>query len=429
MKHVSDDHEIVQALNSGQNVFITGSAGSGKTYLANQFAKTSKKGVVLTATTGVAALNVGGETIHRFLGLGIATREFQAGKIIGKWNKIKKSTKPWDKAKWQLMQDLDTIIIDEASMLRRDQFELIDIVLSSVLDNPLAFGGIQMVLVGDFFQLPPVITSYEVNKYPDLIRPFCFQSQLWQQASFCAFNLTSNYRQVEGEFLEALEQLRIGIVSDEAHQLMSSRVDADLRIPMEPVKLFSLKDNVQKENIECLKQLPGDKILSTAEFEGKDYDVKVLEKECPAETNLYFGKDAQIMMLTNDPKDRWVNGTMGIIKETSPVKVKLSTGYTVDLVPFTWERVVHESMPNGTISTQTIATMTQYPFKLAYATTIHKSQGLTLDYIDIDLSQCFAPGQAYVALSRAKTLEGLTLRGWRKDCIKTDPRVKKFYGV
>jgi ATP-dependent exoDNAse (exonuclease V) alpha subunit len=428
MKHTTDEQEILDSLRSGQNTFITGSAGSGKTYLASAFAR-SASNVALTATTGVAALNIGGETIHRFLGLGIASRDFEAGRIIGKWNKIKKSTKPWDERKWRLMQNLDAIVIDEVSMLRRDQFELIDIVLSSIMDNPVAFGGIQMILVGDFFQLPPVVTGYDVNKYPDLMNPYCFQSQLWNQAGFESFNLQTNYRQGEGEFLDALEEIRVGNITDDVKNIMQSRLDIDLKIPMEPVKLFSHKGTVQTENISCLKKLPGDKILSTADFEGKQYDVDILEKECPAESKLYFCKNAQVMMLTNDPTERWVNGTMGIIQSVDPVKIKLSTGEIVEVKPHKWERTVHKVMPNDTISTGIVATMTQYPFKLAYATTIHKSQGLTLDYTDIDLDNCFAPGQAYVALSRAKTLEGLRLRGWNKNSIKIDKRVKKFYEV
>ena len=190
---------LFEKLKTGRNIFISGSAGSGKSYIAIKYAK-SVHNIALTATTGVAALNIGGETIHRFLGLGIASRDFEAGRIIGKWNSIKKSTKPWDVAKWKIMQNLDAIIIDEVSMLRRDQFELIDIVLSSIMDNPVAFGGIQMILVGDFFQLPPVVTSYDLNKYSDLMSPYCFQSQLWDQAGFESFNLHTNYRQGEGKF-------------------------------------------------------------------------------------------------------------------------------------------------------------------------------------------------------------------------------------
>ncbi|KKK89804.1 hypothetical protein LCGC14_2729410, partial [marine sediment metagenome] len=162
MKNVSDDQEILKTLRSGQNTFITGSAGSGKSYIASDFGRSATRATI-TATTGIAALTVKGETVHRFLGLGITARPEEAGRVIGKWNRIKNSTKPWDIAKWQLMQNLDTLIIDEASMLRRDQFELIDIVLSFIKDLPVVFGGVQMVLVGDFFQLPLVVTVADIH--------------------------------------------------------------------------------------------------------------------------------------------------------------------------------------------------------------------------------------------------------------------------
>lgn len=426
---MADETGILPTLKTRQNVFVTGSAGSGKTYLASKFSETAPYSVV-TATTGVAALNIGGETIHRFLGIGTSSRQEEAGKIMAKWEKIKRSHTPWDMSRWQIIKSLGTIIIDEVSMLRRDQFELIDIVLSYVKDNPLAFGGIQVVLVGDFFQLPPVVSNYDAARFKDLNEPFCFQSDIWRQAGFDSFNLTSNYRQGEGDFLAALEKIRVGNVSKDVEDMFQSRVGIKLNIPMDPVKLFSHKDTVNKENIDCLKQLPGDKYVSEAEYEGKEYDVEVLKKECPAESSLYFGKGAQVMMLTNDPHNRWVNGTMGIIRSNSPLTIQLSSGLTVTVDLHTWERTVPRvDLKTGAITSHKVATLKQYPFKLAYATTIHKSQGLTLDYIDIDLNNCFAPGQAYVALSRAKTLEGLTLRGWNKNSIKTDKRVLEFYGL
>lgn len=428
MQNISDDTGVLPALKGHVNTFLTGSAGSGKTYLASHFCETLPN-AVLTATTGVAALNIGGETIHRFLGLGITTRQEQVGKIMARWEKIKQSSAPWDVSRWQTIKQLGTLIVDEVSMLRRDQFELVDIVLSYVKDNPLPFGGVQVVLVGDFFQLPPVVTEHDAFTFKDLKDPYCFQSQIWSQANLQSFNLTSNYRQGEGEFLEALEKLRVGNVTKEIEDLLASRVNAKLNIPMQPVKLFSLKDTVHKENIECLKQLPGDKYVSEAEFEGKEYDINILKKECPAEVSLYFGKGAQVMMLTNDPSNRWVNGTMGIIRSNSPLTIQLSSGLTVPIDMHTWERTVPFTDSSGDIKAKVLAKMKQYPFKLAYATTIHRSQGLTLDYIDIDLTNCFAPGQAYVALSRAKTIEGLTLRGWNKNSVKTDKRVLKFYGL
>lgn len=427
MKYTDNANDVLDAINAGYNVFLTGSAGSGKTFLASQFADVTRN-VAVTATTGVAALNLGGETIHRFLGLGIATRPFEAAKIISKWQRIKKSSKPWDQEKWKVLQKTDTIIIDEVSMLRRDQFELIDAVLSSIKENNLPFGGVQMILVGDFLQLPPVVTEYDEKKYPDLVEPYCFQSDVWKYANFQAFNLTTNYRQGEGDFLNALERIRVGKISDPIKKMLDSRIDIDLGVSVSPVRIFTHKMDVSKENLERLKQLPGDKFISEAEYTGKEYDIDILKKECPAEHKLYFCKGAQVMMLTNEPSGKWVNGSMGIIEQTNPVRIRLVSGLLCEIPIMKWERMVHV-VKNGVVETKKVATMEQYPFKLAYATTIHKSQGLTLDYIDLDLSKCFATGQAYVALSRGRELNGITLRSWKVDSIKADDAVLKFYGL
>ncbi len=428
MQNVSDYTELKKELQKFNNILITGPAGSGKTYGAIQLFKNSKNSV-FTATTGIAALNVGGETLHRFLNLGTASRPELSYIVTDKWDKIKRSKKSFDIDRLQTILSLKTLIIDEASMLRRDTFELVDVVLSHVRENSLPFGGVQMVLVSDFFQLPPVVTSFDISRYPDLSEPYCFQSPLWYQAGFESFNLTTNYRQGDGEFLDALGQIRIGNVTPEIDKLFSSRVGANLNVPLQPLKLFSHKDDVSVENINCLKQLPGDKMCSTAEFEGKEYDINILKKECPAEVDLYFGKNAQVMMLTNDPKGNWVNGTMGIIKDLSPLAIKFSSGATFEITPFTWERSVPRVKFDKSIYNEVVAKMTQYPFRLSWSSTLHKCQGLTLDYVELDLSRSFACGQSYVGLSRVKTIEGLTLRSWNKSSIKTDKKVREFYGI
>ena len=428
IKDVADDTEVLNALKNKQNILLSGSAGSGKTFMGSGFSKVFPNSI-LTATTGVAALNIGGDTIYRLLCLGTSSRPEDAGKIINRWEKIKRSSTPWDIAKWNLIKNLRLLILDEASMLRKDQFELIDVVLSYVKDMPLPFGGVQVCLIADFCQLPPVVTSYDQIIYPDLKDPYCFQSDLWAQSGISTFNLTSNYRQGEGEFLSALEKVRVGNITKEVEDLFKSRVNVNLNIPMEPVKLFSHKVDVSRENIDCLKRLPGDKFVSEGEFEGKEYDVNILKRECPAEEKLYFGLGAQIMMLTNDPHNRWCNGTLGIIRNCSPLKVQLSSGLTVEVDLHTWERSVPIIGLDGKITTKVAAREKQYPLKLAYSVSIHKSQGITLDYVDVDIEKCFAPGQAYVALSRVKTLAGLKLRGWNKNAIKTDKRVLEFYGL
>ena len=423
-----DREDAIKALNTGEHIFLTGAAGSGKTYLAKEYAKESKRNVALTATTGIAALNLGGETIHRFLGIGILNRPEQADKIIKRWNKIKVSSTPWDKERWKMMNKLDAIVIDEASMLRRDQFELIEVVLSHIKDSTQPFGGVQMILVGDFFQLPPVVQTYEVKQYPELDSPYCFQSDLWRHCSFKSVNLTTNYRQSDQEFLDVLNKIRIGKIDDQVNEVMQARVDVAFEGPIKPVIIFTHKSDVRNENIRCLKELNNPVFKSEADYSGKDIFVDMLKKNCQAEHELYFCNGAQVMMLTNDPADRWVNGTLGIIQNADPLSIMLSNGNVISPVANAWEKVIHKVVNDKWVS-ESVATMKQLPFKLSWAATVHKTQGLTIDYADIDLQNCFASGQAYVALSRVKTLQGLSLRNWNSRSISADGRVAKFYSI
>lgn len=423
-----DQEQALEILKSGVNLFVTGSAGSGKTYLVKKFAKESRMNVALTATTGIAALNLGGETFHRFLGIGIETRPERAERIIKKILRFKTSSKPWEKAKWNVLSNLDVLVIDEASMLRRDQFELIEILLSVVRDDPRPFGGVQVVLIGDFFQLPPVVTPTQEKTFPDLKNPYCFQSDIWKYGKFYSVNLTTNYRQSDKIFLQMLDNIRIGKITKDVEEIMESRVGVTLNTDIQPIKFFPFKKDVHSENNRCLSNIKEQKFVSSAEYSGKPMETEILKKETPAEDRLYFCKGAQVMMLTNDVNGTWVNGSMGIVKDINPVVIKLANGSVISPDTHTWERITYKLL-GGKWSQEVTATMKQYPFKLAYSTTIHKSQGLTLDFVDLDISSCFVPGQAYVALSRVKTLDGLVLRGWNKETIIADQRVLDFYKV
>lgn len=420
--------EALKALKGKENYLLTGGAGTGKTYVIKKFYDSTTKNVALTATTGVAALNINGETLHRFLAIGIATRPFELPKIYGTWDKIKKSTMPWDKNRWAVMKNLEALVIDEVSMLRRDQFELIDATLSHIKNNSLPFGGVQIILTGDFFQLPPVITDEDLRRYPDLKNPYCFQSDNWSYGNFQTLNLTQNYRQSSGDFLNALNEIRLGQISDTTDAMLQSRIGASLDTKLQPVKLFSLNRQVEQENLDRLNQLTDAKIHSHAIFTGKDMMVEQLKKDCPADETLSFCVGAQVMMLVNDPEGNYVNGTMGSVESEKPVKIKLANGKVIEIEKFTWEKTQHKVEGNE-VKTNVVATMTQYPFKLAWSASIHKSQGLTLDYVELDLSNCFSAGQAYVGLSRVKELTGLKLLGYNRKSIKTDPRVLKFYGL
>lgn len=418
--------QALEILNSGINVFMTGPAGSGKTHLIKEFARSSKKNVALTATTGIAALNLGGETVHRFLGIGITTRPEQAEPIIKKLNKFKYSKKPWEKERWNLLNSLEVLIIDEVSMLRRDQFELIELVLSEIKNNSKPFGGVQIILVGDFFQLPPVVTPSQKKQFIDLINPYCFQSVIWNYGQINSINLTTNYRQSDSKFLQILNDIRIGKVTNEIDKIMRARLNKKLNTDIKPVKLFPYKIDVAAENTSCLKAIKEPKYLSQAEYIGKSIDIEILKKDIQAKDKLYFCKGAQVMMLTNEPNNIWNNGSMGIIVNADPVSIRLTNGRLIRPEMHKWERVVHK-LVLGKWKQETVATMTQYPFRLSYSQTIHKSQGLTLDYVELDLSNCFTPGQAYVALSRVKELNGLSLKGWNKKSIFADETVRKFY--
>lgn len=431
MLFTKDPTEITKAIEDGHNVFITGSAGSGKTYLASKFAKSTGKIAVLTATTGIAALNLGGETIHRFLSLGIASRQFEADKIISRWFRFSKSKYPAEVQKWKLIQSLEVLVIDEVSMLRSDQFELIDTILSAIREDNRPFGGIQMVLVGDFFQLPPVVSGYDLKRFPDLDRPFAFQSDVWGHANFKEFNLGTNYRQAEGNFLDALEQIRVGKLTPEVEDILKSRIDVDLNTSLEPIRIFPHRKAATAENMRRLKTLTSDKMISDAEYTGNAKHVESLKKESPVDDNLYFCIGAQIMMLTNDVGGTWVNGSMGVISKIDKSgipTIELANGCTTTVEYHTWERKSN-IMKDGKLESKTLATMSQYPFRLAYATSIHKSQGLTMDYIHIDLANCFVPGQAYTALSRVKTLAGLNLQRFNPESIFANEDVLKFYGI
>jgi ATP-dependent DNA helicase PIF1 len=422
-----NQEEALKILETNGNYLLTGGAGVGKSYVIKEFQDKTKKNIVLTATTGIASINLGGDTIHRFASLGISTRPFELPKLFGIWDKIKRSSMSWDKNRMAVMRSLDAIVIDEISMFRRDQFELLDAVLAFVKDNTLPFGGVQLILVGDFLQLPPVITDVDLTKYKDLKNPYCFQSDLWHQAGIQTLNLTKNFRQSSGIFLEALGEIRLGIVSDKTNDMLEARINAKLETDIEPIKLFSHNYRVEQENLEKLNKLPDEKINSHAILIGKKFDIEALKRDCPAEETLTFCKGAQVMMINNDMDNKWANGTMAIVEEINPVIVRLGNNTKVQVDKYTWERINHK-IQGSNIVESVVAQMTQYPMKLAWATSLHRAQGLTMDYVELDLSNCFAFGQAYCGLSRVKTIEGLKLLGWNKKSVKADKRVLEFYG-
>jgi ATP-dependent exoDNAse (exonuclease V) alpha subunit len=326
-----------------------------------------------------------------------------------------------------VIQHIDAIVIDEVSMLRRDQLELIDKVLRGVRDRDEPFGGVQMVCVGDFFQLPPVVTPMDASTFPDLVRPFCFQSGVWE--GFTDIELTKNWRQSDNHFKHILESIRYGNITPEVRDALDAARSNKPQLNVEPMRLFPYRRDVNAENQTRLAALPGQYRESVAEFDGSPGWGEALKRESPADEILLLKEGAQVMMLVNDQVNgQYVNGSMGVVSSIEPgtVTVALANGNVAVVNKHCWEKV-EQVLDGDELVTKHLAGLYQYPLKLAWASTIHKCQGLTLDAIETDLTGCFTHGQAYVALSRVKSLDGLVLRGWSDETIRASSDVARFY--
>ena len=425
-----DSSGVVDLLESETGVFITGSAGTGKSYSVREWLNSTRKRVAVTATTGVAALQIQGETLHRMTGIGNQARPEAAKTIIRQWHaRAQADGRAADRL--ELLRAIDSLVVDEASMLRRDTFELVDSVLRALRHDNRPFGGIQLVLVGDFFQLPPVVTRDDARNYPDLSRPYCFQSKIWDGSGLETVELTKNWRQDDPLFNEILAGVRHGLVDERARVAFNECLGRRPPSGVRPVKLFPHKVSVQEENLVELIKLPGRERVIEAEFWGSAGWGEALKREMTCEERLRIKPGSQVMMLVNDPEGAWVNGSVGRVIEIADsfIVVELVGGKQVMVDRHTWEKSEQYLDDDGEVQKNVLASVTQWPIKLAYASTIHKIQGATLDMVDADLRECFSPGQAYVALSRVRSLSGLYLRGWSESAIKSDSVVKKFYGL
>ena len=408
---------------SQQHLFITGKAGTGKSTLLNYFCNKAKKRVIVLAPTGVAALNVKGQTIHRFFNFYI---DVTPEKIR------KKKTRPNDP---NLYKKLNTIIIDEVSMLRADLLDCIDTFLHIYGPNTLQpFGGVQMVFVGDLYQLPPVVKNNERNIFhTHYATPYFFSAKALDSAMLEVVELETVYRQKDEQFVGLLNKIRNNSVEDTDIEELNQRYLPGPHIPEKEVFTINLTTTNKKAdeiNVTHLNALNGKLHCSEAEMYGdfgKEY--------YPTAIELQYKMGAQIMLLNNDRKKRWVNGSIGIIervdrndegKEYLCMRLH-DSNKLVPVYPFMWE-VYKFSVEDGVIDSKPVGSFTQYPFRLAWAVTIHKSQGKTFDRVVIDIGRgTFASGQVYVALSRCTSFEGLRLKvPIKKQHIRTDRHIYQF---
>ncbi|MBP8601438.1 MAG: AAA family ATPase [Candidatus Saccharicenans sp.] len=409
--------------NTDRSLFITGRAGTGKSTLLNYFRQTTKKKLIVLAPTGVAALNVQGQTIHSFF-------SFRPDITPEKVKRLHPS-------KQKLIRSLDAIIIDEISMVRADLLDCVDLALRLNRDfENLPFGGLQMILIGDLYQLPPVVTPREEKVFSlHYESPYFFSANVFRDKNFRLeyVELDKVFRQKDQAFLELLNAIRNRSISEEQLARLNARYLPDFQ-PEEDefyLTLTSTNEAADAINQEKLARLPGKTRYYQGEIEGE-----FEEAYLPTSEVLALKEGAQVMLLTNDPYGRWVNGSIGrteeIIKpETGAevVMVRLSSGELVDILPHQWEIFHFElDQKKNKIVSRVVGTFNQYPLRLSWAVTIHKSQGKTFDRVVVDIGRgTFAHGQVYVALSRCTSFEGLVLKKpIKKGHILMDYRVVRF---
>ncbi len=383
---------------------------------------TTARRVVVVAPTGIAALNVDGYTIHRLFGFN-ATTDLDAV-TDGRY-------RPGRFAK--TLASLETLIIDEASMVRADLFDMLVAALERFGPTPgTPFGGVQLVLVGDLFQLPPVVHTNEAEFFTTrYATPYFFSADRFSRADFPTVALTTVFRQLGDQRLTALlNAVREGVLIEQAQAELNARTDPDFIPPDDELWLTLAPTNrvVGARNRQHLERLPGPVLTHRAEESG---DLSMFDP--PVDPALELKVGAQVMMLNNDSADRWVNGTLGRITDIGReprgvvVTVELRDGTGADVRPYTWE-ATRPVVEGGVLRREVVGTYTQLPFKLAWAITIHKSQGQTLDRLVVDLrGGAFDFGQVYVALSRCTSMDGLVLtRPVLPKDLKTDRRIVRF---
>jgi len=398
--------EALAILEAGHNVLLTGPAGSGKTFLLNQYIahlKKKKIGVAITASTGIAATHIGGRTIHSWAGIGIkdnlSARDIQT---LTKRSYLKKQ-----------FAAVEVLIIDEISMLHAHRLDMVDAVCRAFKKNMLPFGGIQIVMSGDFFQLPPISRGEEEID-------FVYKANVWGEMDLRVCYLEEQHRQNDKKMSQVLKSLRDNAVSQETINLLTSRMKQKPKTEIKPVRLFTHNIDVDAINNLELKKITAPEFSYLMTGSGEKKLVESLKKNCLAPEDLVLKKGALVMFVKNKFKDEkviYVNGSTGVVTgfgENDFPFVRLNSGEEILVTPDSW-----------TIDSETevLAKINQIPLRLAWAITVHKSQGMTLEAAEIDLSRSFGYGMGYVALSRLTSLEGLYLAGINDMAYKLDPQI------
>ncbi len=408
--------QVLSILKTGTNVFLTGEPGSGKTHTINEYTAYLRDHSIepaITASTGIAATHIGGITIHSWSGIGIKTRldKHDLDKIVSSEYIVRRVRKA------------KVFIIEEVSMLLPETLSMVDVVCRKIRQSQEIFGGMQVVFTGDFFQLPPIVKrETEENVQTELIEKssarFAYDSSVWTEANPIVCYLTEQHRQDDSDFLNLLSAIRHNVfASDHLYHIEKRKIERGA-VPNSVPKLFSHNADVDRINDEILAKLPGKQQVFTISSQGPDWLVAALKKGCISPETLYLKVGAAVMFTKNNPKEEFVNGTLGTVEgfhKTSgyPI-VKIRSGRRIEVEPMDW--TVEEN-------SKVRARITQLPLRLAWAITVHKSQGMSLDEAVMDLSDVFEFGQGYVALSRVRRLSGLYILGWNKRAFQVHPEI------
>ena len=418
---------------TSMHVFLTGKAGTGKTTFLRHLKESLDKRAVVVAPTGVAAINAGGVTMHSFFQLPFGPYlpaggfHFTENVNVADRSSLLKNIR-FSSAKRELLRELELLIIDEVSMVRCDMLDAVDTILRHFRKQPyLPFGGVQVLYIGDLFQLPPVIPPHEWNLLKDHYEgPFFFQSKVAQEARPLYIELKKIYRQSDQEFIDILNNIRNNIARKEDLEILNRQFDPEFIPGSKFITLTTHNYKADATNEQRLRELEGRPVNYNAVVEG-DFP----EKFFPTEAVLKLKVGAQVMFIKNDSGEerKFYNGKLAVVKELleDEIIVEADEG-TFSIEKETWKNIRYElNAEKNEIEETEIGNFKQFPLRLAWAITIHKSQGLSFDYAVIDAGSAFAPGQVYVGLSRCTSLEGLVLHSRiAPNAISTDERVLGF---
>ena len=393
-------------LKSGRNVFLTGSAGTGKTYLINEYTNYLKERKIkpaIVAPTGIAASHIGGTTIHSFFGIGIRENidDYYLDKLLQM------------KSLHERLSKLKVLIVDEVSMVSPGVFEAMDKILRAFKFTDKPFGGVQLILSGDFFQLPPVSKEFKEIR-------FIWQTELWKKLDLKIAYLEEKFRQDEDDMLVSiLDEIRSGDVSERTWEILQKKMTEKTKLKINPTKLYTHNIDVDKINLEELDKIDEAPHFFEAIEKGSRKNLEKIYKSSLVQENLELKKGAVVIFIKNNYEKGYINGTLGVIvgfdKYTKNPIVEIASGRKIEAEREEWSK----ESDTGKIQ----AIVKQIPLRLAWAITVHKSQGMTLDAAEIDLSKTFEPGQGYVALSRVKSINGLALSGMNNIALMVDEQV------